>query len=121
MKTQSIILTIAFTIVSFFATAQAKPTSEKIKVWGNCGMCKKHIEKAAKEAGASTALWSEKTKMLSVKYDLTKTSNKQIQEAVAAAGYDTRDYTGKDLAYEKLDECCKYDRKASETKEKTKH
>lgn len=118
MKTQSIILSIVFVCSGLFTNAQTAATkSEKIKVWGNCGMCQKHIEKAAKEAGASKAAWNKDTHILTVKYDAAKTSNKQIQEAVAKAGYDTKDLTGNDLAYEKLDECCKYDRKASEKKQ----
>jgi hypothetical protein len=116
MKTQSTLLSIAFVLFSFFSFAQTKPAavkSEAIKVWGNCGMCKGHIEKAAKAAGATTAAWNKDTKILSVKYNTTKTSNKQIQEAVAEAGYDTKDLTGNDEAYSKLDECCHYDRKAT--------
>lgn len=99
--------------ISSFAQAQTDK-SENIKVWGNCGMCKSHIEKAAKNAGATYALWNKETKILSVKYETSKTSSKQIQEKVAAAGYDTKDLTGDQKAYDELDECCKYDRKASE-------
>lgn len=118
MKTQSFILSIAFLFCGLLANAQtAAVKSEKIKVWGNCGMCQKHIEKAAKEAGATKAAWNKDTHILTVKYDVAKTSNKQIQEAVAKAGYDTKDFTGNNLAYENLDECCKYDRKASEKKQ----
>lgn len=115
MKTQSTLLTIAFVLFSFFSIAQSKPApvkSETIKVWGNCGMCKGHIEKAAKTAGATAATWNKDTRILNVKYDITKTTNKQIQEAVANAGYDTKDLTGNDEAYKNLDECCQYDRKA---------
>jgi mercuric ion binding protein len=114
MKTQSTLLTIAFVLISIFSTAQATTAvkSEKIKVWGNCGMCKSHIEKAAKEAGATTAAWNKDTKILTVKYDLTKTDNQKIQKSVAGAGYDTKDFTGSEEAYKNLDECCQYDRKA---------
>ncbi|MEO8174015.1 MAG: cation transporter [Sediminibacterium sp.] len=124
MKTQSTLLTIAFVLFSFFSFAQTKPApakSEAIKVWGNCGMCKGHIEKAAKTAGATAAVWNKDTKILTVKYDISKTSNKQIQEAVAEAGYDTKDLTGNEAAYKNLDECCQYERKAGDKKEKTKH
>lgn len=110
MKTLFAVIALSFT--TLFAAAQtSSPKSEKIKVWGNCGMCQKHIEKAAKEAGATTATWNKDTKMLSVKYDASKTSNAKIQESVAAAGYDTKDYTGNNDAYKKLDECCQYERK----------
>jgi mercuric ion binding protein len=104
---------ISLLFISSFAQAQTAK-SENIKVWGNCGMCKAHIEKAAKNAGATYAVWNKETKILSVKYEPSATSNKQIQEKVAAAGYDTKDLTGDQKAYDELDECCKYDRKASE-------
>jgi mercuric ion binding protein len=104
---------ISLLFISSFAQAQTA-RSENIKVWGNCGMCKAHIEKAAKNAGASYAVWNKDTKILSVKYEAAATSNKQIQEKIAAAGYDTKDVTGDQKAYDELDECCRYDRKASE-------
>jgi hypothetical protein len=116
MKTKNIILSISFLLISFFSFSQPKTTdavqSDKIKVWGNCGMCKSHIEKAAKEAGASYAVWNKDTKILAVKYDLAKTSNKQIQQQVANAGYDTKDFLADEKAYKNLDECCQYERKS---------
>jgi mercuric ion binding protein len=114
---RSTIFTLAFIVCSLFTNAQ-QPTlkSEKIKVWGNCGMCQKHIEKAAKEAGAAKATWNKDTQQLTVKYDAAKTSNKQIQESVAKAGYDTKDFTGNSAAYQSLDECCQYERKATTVK-----
>ena len=119
MKTQSTILTIAFVLISIFSIAQAKPVvkSETIKVWGNCGMCKSHIEKAAKDAGATTATWNKDKKILTVKYDVSKTDNQKIQKSVADAGYDTKDFTGSDEAYKNLEECCQYDRKAATKKQ----
>ena len=114
MKTVKYFLTLSFLLISFFSFSQAKTTgsvSEKIKVYGNCGMCRAHIVKAAKEGGASFAEWNKDTKILSVKYDAAKTNSLKIQEQVAKAGYDTKDRKGDNKAYEALDECCKYDRK----------
>lgn len=124
MKTQYIILSFLFILASAVtATAQknsAKLTKETFKVWGECGMCKKTIEKAAKDSGAVTANWNTDSKQLTVTYNNTKTSNQQIQQAIAAAGYDTRDLTADNDAYDKLHECCRYDRKAAAAKaEKT--
>jgi periplasmic mercuric ion binding protein len=99
MKTIRFFSILFFSIVSFqFCSAQTAK-SETIKVNGNCGMCKKHIEKSALEAGATAANWDKKTKFL--------------QTAVAAAGYDTQDFKATDSAYNKLDECCQYDRAVS--------
>ncbi len=116
MKTQSIFLSVLFTFISVFTIAQTKSPavkSEEIKVWGNCGMCKSTIEKAAKSGGATFALWNEETKILKVKYASSKTSNTKIQEKIAAVGYDTKDLTANNDAYNNLHECCKYERKGS--------
>jgi len=88
----------------------AQSKAEKIAVSGNCGMCKKTIEKAAKAAGAKDAVWDIPTKTLSVTYNAKKTNSSKIQQAVAATGYDTREIRGNDAAYEKLHACCQYER-----------
>ncbi|MEN9952822.1 MAG: hypothetical protein RLZZ520_1090 [Bacteroidota bacterium] len=98
------------TIFSLNATAQKK---EEIKVWGNCGMCKKVIETAATGAGATKASWSEETKILSVAYNAKKTDVDKIQQAIVAAGYDTQDFTAPTEVYNKLHGCCQYERKQS--------
>ena len=102
------LLCLSFLTFSIFTFAQA-PT--KIKVSGNCGMCKKHIEKAAKDAGATTASWDKVTKLLTVSFDATKTNTDKIETAIAGAGYDTEHKEASQEAYKKLDECCQYDRK----------
>ncbi len=100
---------------TIFAQETSKK-SESLKIWGNCGMCEETIEKAAKKAGATTADWSEETKMLAISYNPAKSSTFKIQQAIAEAGYDTQDLKANDKAYEKLHGCCKYDRKAIEDK-----
>ena len=110
MKTfQSFIFFLLFSLVSNSVLAQQ---SETIKVWGNCGMCKKVIETAALKAGATKANWSETTHELQVSYKVKKTSASKIQEAIAAAGYDTQDFTAPSDVYSKLHGCCQYERKA---------
>src|SRR5690348_2489466 len=86
----------AFTFSPF---AQSK--TDSIPVSGNCGMCKKKIEKAAKTAGATTASWNQATKVLVVKYSSSTTNAAKIQQSVAAAGYDTRDFKTTEEAYNK--------------------
>ena len=109
MKQLLLVLMIVFVSSSLFAQAK----EETIKVSGNCGTCKKKIEKAATAAGATFASWDKTTKVLAVKYDASKTSDKKIEESIAAAGYDTEDVKASDEAYKKLDECCQYDRKTA--------
>jgi mercuric ion binding protein len=99
---------LAFLMMGFFAVAQTPTT---IKVSGNCGMCKKHIEKAAKDAGATTANWDKVTKILTVSFEAGKTTTDKIETAIAGAGYDTEHKEASAEAYKKLDECCQYDRK----------
>ena len=99
------------TLFSSQLTAQSNLKNESIKVWGNCGMCKKTIEKSAKAGGATTANWDTETHVLTVAYTPSKTSSAKIQKAVAGAGYDTQDLTADNKAYDNLHGCCKYDRK----------
>ncbi len=110
--------TVMITVLVFISAALFAQTTktEKIKVYGNCAICKKNIETASKTAGASSADWDKKTKWLTVSYDPAKVSNEKIQKYVAAAGYDTESFKGDDKAYNDLDECCQYDRKAADKK-----
>ena len=114
MKTLSFCAVLLFSIFSLNLSAQTAKT-ETIKVWGNCGMCKTTIEKAAKKAGAKTAVWNEDSKELKVTYASNKTSSAKIQEAIARSGYDTQDFTADVKAYDNLHGCCKYDRKSEGT------
>jgi hypothetical protein len=117
MKTQHIALSFLFVFASLF-TANAHNFSltsikkDKIRVWGECGMCKNRIEKAAKEAGAITANWNEDSKYLVVSYNDSKTSLLKIQQAIAGVGHDTKELTATEEAYNKLPGCCKYERKS---------
>ena len=90
-----------------------KTTTETLNVSGECGMCKKKIEKAAKAAGASYAVWSTTTKVLTVKYNSLSTNSAKIQQKIADAGYDTPKFKSTDEAYNDLDECCQYNRTMS--------
>jgi copper chaperone CopZ len=100
-----IILCCYFTTASF-----AQKKTETMKVSGECGMCKSKIEKAAKSAGASYAVWDVDTKTLTVKYNSKSTNAAKIQQSVAGSGYDTPDYKATDEAYNNLHACCKYER-----------
>jgi hypothetical protein len=114
MNKQSFILLFSLSFITF-GTVYSQVAKESIKVLGNCGMCKKVIEKAAQRAGATAAEWNKDSKILSVSYNSAKTSNGKIQTEIAASGYDTQDYTASSEAYSNLPGCCKYDRKESTT------
>ena len=121
MKSLSFIAVLFFSIFTT-TTVSAQATTatpavkyETIKVWGNCGMCKETIEDAAKKAGATSADWNEESKELKVSYAVKKTSSEKIQKRIAKSGYDTKDFTANDKAYNALHGCCKYDRKEAVT------
>lgn len=100
-----------FAQLAFAQTAASdNPQSTQFKVLGNCGMCKKTIEKAATSAGATTATWDVKNDLIAVSFDSKKTSKDAIQKAIALAGYDNAAYKADDEAYGKLPGCCQYDR-----------
>ena len=112
MKTLSICAVILFSVFSTSQSfAQQSISKETFKVWGNCGMCKKTIEKSAITAGAKTANWNEETHQLQVSYSSAKTSINKIQQAIATSGYDTQDFKANDKAYNNLHGCCQYERK----------
>ncbi len=100
----------SFVFLAFSTMAIAQDKTEKIMVSGECGMCKSKIEKAAKDAGATTADWSAETKELTVSYASNSTNTAKIEKAVAAVGYDTKNVKASDDAYNKLHDCCKYER-----------
>lgn len=110
MKTLKLFsLVTLFLTIANFSFAQ-KVRTETFTVSGECGMCKKKIEKAAKEAGATTAVWNQQTKLLNVSYNAGLTSVSTIQQKIAGVGYDTPQYKATDEAYNKLDACCQYER-----------
>jgi len=111
------LLKFIFPVILLFVAGSVYSQQSKatVKVWGNCGMCKQVIEKAAIKSGASAASWDKNTKMLAVEFNGEQTDSKKIQMAVAASGYDTQDYTANAKAYSNLPGCCQYSRKTSST------
>ena len=96
------------------AVVAKQQQSAQFQVWGNCGMCKKTIETAAKNVpGVETADWNVETHQFSVVFDPTKTSVEKVHQAIAAAGYDTELVRGDDAAYKNLHSCCHYERRKS--------
>ncbi len=111
MKTLQFFCCLSFLLMSVFSFAQTQ--KQTVKVWGECGMCKKTIEKAAKQAGATAANWNVDSKILAVSFDAKQTNVEAIEKSIAAAGYDTKNFTASDDAYNKLHSCCHYERKST--------
>ena len=116
MKTLKLFL-VALIAITVSATTSAQMTNnskmvmtktETIKVSGKCEMCKARIEKAAKVDGVTKAVWSDKTKMLTLVYNPMKVKSDDIQKRIAAVGHDTPKYKATDKAYNALPGCCKY-------------
>jgi hypothetical protein len=87
---------------------------ETFQVYGNCDMCKRTIEGVAKKSGAKTATWNKETHLLTIEFDPNKITLEQIQNNIAAVGYDNAGQYGSDTAYARLPECCQYERKPKE-------
>lgn len=98
-------------LLAFDCNSVVANSEETFKVWGNCTMCKKTIEKALEIPGVANAEWDKETKMLTVSFDSTFTKLNLLQKAVANAGYDTEMYVAEESMYESLHECCQYQRK----------
>ncbi len=85
-------------------------TDASFGVRGNCGMCKKTIEKAANSVdGVTSANWDKTKKKIDISFDATKTNAKAVEKAIAASGYDTENVMGNLEAYAGLPGCCQYD------------
>ena len=113
MKTKVLGLVAMFLMTTAVVFAGEK--TEKFKVFGNCGMCEKTIEKAAGSVdGVSAADWNKESKMIEVKFDDSKTSADMVHKAIAKVGYDTKKHKAKDEVYNNLPGCCQYDRAEKE-------
>lgn len=85
-------------------------------VWGNCDKCKVAIEKSCSLDGVTEAVWNEDSKLLKLKLDTSIVTLNTVLQAVAKAGYDNEKFYADDYAYNKLPDCCQYDRRPFEAK-----
>ena len=118
MKSFKIFSTVLLCCAIATTSFSQKTKTETFQVSGNCGMCEAKIEKAAKAAGASYADWNKDTKVITVKYSSTSSNLAKIQKSIADAGYDNVGVKTTTEAYDKLHDCCKYDRTAATSNEK---
>jgi mercuric ion binding protein len=104
MKTLLISLMIFLAASSFGQTVETKTFTVK----GNCEECKERIENAADIKGVKLLKWDPATKIASATYDPSKITLLQIEQSIAATGYDAGPVKGDSKAYGKLPKCCKY-------------
>ncbi len=124
MKTFKIFMAIAMVLFSATITnAQSNkleriPAGIKVQaihVNGECSIDKKRIETAAYSVdGVKSAVWDEYAQVLTLKYSVFKKDvADSVQKRIATVGNDTERYRADDAAYNKLPDCCHYQRKQS--------
>lgn len=123
MKTIKKLFAVAILLVTVsFANAQSDKTeraknfgikTETIKVCGTCSMDKQRIETAAYSIdGVKSAVWDEYSHVLILKYNVfKKDAAENVQKKIASVGNDTEKYRADDMVYQKLPDCCHYQRK----------
>jgi copper chaperone CopZ len=84
--------------------------TETVKIYGNCGMCEKTIEKAGNIKDVATVDWDKDSKMATLTYDAEKTNQAEILKRIALSGYDSDSFLAPDDVYATLPNCCQYDR-----------
>jgi copper chaperone CopZ len=103
------LLTSLVGLLAVSTIAMAGEQTLTTKASGNCGSCKKRITKAVEKIdGVQDAAWDKKSKVLTVKFDDTKTNADAIKKAVVAVGHDVEGMKADDKTYEGLPDCCKY-------------
>ena len=107
MRILSVLSLILISSMSLLAQKQTK----NFKVFGNCEMCETRIEKAANDVdGVTKSDWNKDTKMMKVTFEASKTDMNTIKKAIAYVGHDTNEFKAKSETYNKLPNCCKYER-----------
>lgn len=84
--------------------------TQTVKIYGNCGMCKKTIEKAGNLKDVALVNWNKDSEIATLTYDSTATNQEEILKRIALAGYDSEKNKASAAAYNALPGCCQYDR-----------
>ena len=114
MKSIKNFLMLTFMLGSYVIShAQIKNViTSQVKIYGNCGMCKKTIEKAGNIKNIASVNWDKETKMASISYDTIQTNQDEVLKRIALSGYDSDTFLAPTTVYESLPGCCQYDRVA---------
>jgi copper chaperone CopZ len=88
-------------------------TSRTFKVQGTCEMCKHRIESSIKTLpGIWSSYWDVSSKTLMVTYDGSKVKPATIEMLVSGQGHDIDSINASADVYNKLPDCCHYQRKS---------
>ena len=112
MKKSIFLLTfVCFSLLSYAQESSSKNEKKSIEVLGNCGMCKKRIEKAAFSVeGVKYASWDNSSGQLRLIYNGLKTDINTIEKQIAAKGHDTEHHITSDkfmMDFQLLSVCSK--------------
>lgn len=112
MKNLMMICLVLLTMATQAQESKNKNANHSIDVNGNCGLCKKRIEKAAYSVkGVKSAVWSPETHQLDLIINEEKTSVTAVKKAIAKVGHDAEEEKATDEDYNNLHHCCQYERK----------
>lgn len=85
-----------------------KEKEVKIKTSAICGMCKARIERnLAFEKGVKESTLDVKSKIVTIKYNPTKTDVAKLKANISKTGYDAEEVMADEAGYAKLPSCCK--------------
>ncbi len=87
-----------------------KKAINEFYVRGNCISCKTRIEKAAKDAGATSSDWNAETQSVILNFDPKTTSVEKILKKIADVGHDNEMFETTSATHANLPKCCIYDR-----------
>jgi copper chaperone CopZ len=85
-----------------------KEKEVKIKTSAICSMCKARIERNLSfEKGVKEADLDVKTKVVTIKYNPSKTDVTKLKANISKTGYDAEEVAADPAGYAKLPSCCK--------------
>lgn len=104
-------LTSVMLMGNLFASAPTRDDKEKevkIKTSAVCGMCKARIERnLAFEKGVKESSLDVKSKIVTIKYNPSKTDVAKLKANISKTGYDAEEVAADEAGYAKLPSCCK--------------
>ncbi len=107
-----VIILLVLPLGIFAQEKKKKNTKAQFIVYGNCEQCEKRIEKASLSIkGVRSADWDIPSNVISLIYDPNKVALETIHSKIADKGHDTSETEAKEVDYQKLPQCCQYERK----------
>ncbi|MES2727542.1 MAG: DUF3347 domain-containing protein [Bacteroidota bacterium] len=110
MKTILSIIIIGMLSITACNASIKNASTQNVKVYGNCDICKANIEKAGSSSDSYKTIWNKDSKIAAITFDKEKTNLQAVLKQIALAGYDNEQYLAPTESYNKLLACCQYDR-----------